>query len=258
MSDQTRRLPRTRTSPFLQHHFATCRAAVRRRQDRHVAVPGHRNPAVRRPVRGLRHHAGRGTPKPSRRRTTTWTAPWASINTVVLLVSSFTMVMAVHAARTDKRKQLIVVPGADPGLRRRLPGHQVRRVLAQVPRGAAARQVLFTTRATPSPASSMFFSFYFMMTGLHGIHILVGMGAIGWVLRRAVRGDFSSALLHAGGPGRALLAPGGSDLDLPVPADVPDQLGSICHLTCHRLTTTADRSSTPPCWPRCWCSPESR
>jgi cytochrome c oxidase subunit 3 len=30
-----------------------------------------------------------------------------------------------------------------------------------------------------------------MMTGLHGLHILGGMAAIGWVLRRAIRGDFS-------------------------------------------------------------------
>ncbi len=36
----------------------------------------------------------------------------------------------------------------------------------------------------------IFFSIYFALTGLHGIHILAGMGAIGWVLWRSVRGDF--------------------------------------------------------------------
>ncbi len=36
----------------------------------------------------------------------------------------------------------------------------------------------------------VFFSIYFALTGLHGIHILAGMAAIGWVLRRAIRGDF--------------------------------------------------------------------
>jgi len=30
------------------------------------------------------------------------------------------------------------------------------------------------------------------MTGLHALHILGGMGVIGWILRRAVRGDFSA------------------------------------------------------------------
>jgi cytochrome c oxidase subunit 3 len=37
-----------------------------------------------------------------------------------------------------------------------------------------------------------FFSIYFLMTGLHGIHVLVGMGLITWILIRSIRGDFSS------------------------------------------------------------------
>ena len=37
-----------------------------------------------------------------------------------------------------------------------------------------------------------------MMTGLHGIHVLIGMGLITWVLMRAGKGEFFSALLHAG------------------------------------------------------------
>ena len=36
----------------------------------------------------------------------------------------------------------------------------------------------------------IFFSIYFLMTGLHGIHVLVGMGAIVWILVRSIRGDF--------------------------------------------------------------------
>jgi cytochrome c oxidase subunit 3 len=39
---------------------------------------------------------------------------------------------------------------------------------------------------------STFFSMYFLMTGLHGVHVLVGMGLISWLLYRAIRGDFSS------------------------------------------------------------------
>lgn len=35
-----------------------------------------------------------------------------------------------------------------------------------------------------------FFAIYFFMTGLHGIHVLVGMGLIAWVILRSVRGDF--------------------------------------------------------------------
>jgi cytochrome c oxidase subunit 3 len=35
-----------------------------------------------------------------------------------------------------------------------------------------------------------FFNIYFLMTGLHGLHVLVGMGLITWVLIRAVGGAF--------------------------------------------------------------------
>lgn len=38
-----------------------------------------------------------------------------------------------------------------------------------------------------------FFSIYFLMTGLHGIHVLVGMGLIAWILLRSARGAFSSS-----------------------------------------------------------------
>jgi len=38
----------------------------------------------------------------------------------------------------------------------------------------------------------IFFSVYFAMTGLHGIHVIVGMIAIGWILTRARKGHFTS------------------------------------------------------------------
>jgi cytochrome c oxidase subunit 3 len=37
-----------------------------------------------------------------------------------------------------------------------------------------------------------FFSCYFLMTGLHGLHVLIGMGVITWLLIRAIRGEFSA------------------------------------------------------------------
>ena len=43
----------------------------------------------------------------------------------------------------------------------------------------------------PPPHTNMFFSIYFAMTGLHGIHVLVGIFVFCWLLFRAVRGDFT-------------------------------------------------------------------
>ncbi|MFO0961831.1 MAG: cytochrome c oxidase subunit 3 [Phycisphaerales bacterium] len=42
------------------------------------------------------------------------------------------------------------------------------------------------------PNSHLFFGIYFAMTGLHGIHVIVGMVVIGWLIWRAMRNDFSS------------------------------------------------------------------
>jgi len=40
------------------------------------------------------------------------------------------------------------------------------------------------------PNQFIFFSFYFMMTGLHGIHVLVGMGLITWLIIKGRNGRF--------------------------------------------------------------------
>jgi cytochrome c oxidase subunit III len=46
----------------------------------------------------------------------------------------------------------------------------------------------------PAPNNvQVFFGIYFAMTGLHGVHVLAGMGAIAWVLLRARRGEFGPA-----------------------------------------------------------------
>lgn len=37
---------------------------------------------------------------------------------------------------------------------------------------------------------ALYFSFYFLMTGIHGLHVLIGMGLIAWVTLRTVRGEF--------------------------------------------------------------------
>lgn len=43
----------------------------------------------------------------------------------------------------------------------------------------------------PPEHTNMFFSIYFAMTGLHGIHVLVGVFIFIWLLIRAIRGDFT-------------------------------------------------------------------
>jgi cytochrome c oxidase subunit 3 len=43
-----------------------------------------------------------------------------------------------------------------------------------------------------SPRSNMFFGLYFCMTGLHAVHVIVGMSLLGWVLWKNQKGAFSA------------------------------------------------------------------
>ncbi len=43
----------------------------------------------------------------------------------------------------------------------------------------------------PPPHTNMFFSIYFAMTGLHGLHVLFGIFVFIWLLFRSIRGDFT-------------------------------------------------------------------
>jgi cytochrome c oxidase subunit 3 len=43
--------------------------------------------------------------------------------------------------------------------------------------------------------AALFFTFYFVATALHGVHMAVGLVLVEWVVRRARRGDFSRRYL---------------------------------------------------------------
>ncbi|HYP14747.1 MAG TPA: cytochrome c oxidase subunit 3 family protein [Bryobacteraceae bacterium] len=113
-----------------------------------------------------------------------------ALNTVVLLISSFTMVMAVHSASTNKQRPLII------NLVITLICAAVFLVVKYFEYDHKIHDGLlpgaFYHGSADPPNQFVFFSFYFMMTGLHGLHILGGMVAISWVLRRAIRGDFNN------------------------------------------------------------------
>jgi len=49
----------------------------------------------------------------------------------------------------------------------------------------------FALTGAEAAGGRLFFIFYFLGTGLHGIHMLVGMGLLVWIIRRARRGEFS-------------------------------------------------------------------
>lgn len=63
------------------------------------------------------------------------------------------------------------------------------------PRGllAPGRAMPVLAEETPVRNVQTFFAIYFAMTGLHGLHVIVGLALIAWLLVRAVKGHFSPA-----------------------------------------------------------------
>jgi cytochrome c oxidase subunit 3 len=140
---------------------------------------------------------------------------WGVINTVVLLISSFTMAMAVHSAQLGRQKKLIVymvvtvlcafafmgiksIEWTEKFQHHLVPGPNFEFLLND-PHAAETGHAL-SPQATEELLArdphierhaQMFFVIYFCLTGLHGVHVLIGMGVITWMIIRARRGEFS-------------------------------------------------------------------
>ena len=114
--------------------------------------------------------------------------PLGTINTAVLIGSSLTMALAVHAAQLNSRKGIMVFIVADDGPRQHVPRHQ-RRSSTRTSFTSTSFQARSSrsTRQFARPAQ-IFFSLYFMMTGLHALHMVVGMGLMIWMLVWAYNG----------------------------------------------------------------------
>jgi len=114
------------------------------------------------------------------------------VNTAVLICSSLTMALAVHGAQVGNRKALIIfliitsllgltflgikgIEYADKFKHHLVPGSGF-----AYP-GTAARQV------------QLFFSLYFAMTGLHALHMIIGIGVMAVLLVKACRGAYTPA-----------------------------------------------------------------
>ncbi|MBP2674363.1 MAG: cytochrome oxidase subunit [Deltaproteobacteria bacterium] len=101
-------------------------------------------------------------------------------NTIVLITSSLTVVLGVDAIRKGKTRLLRMYYGATILL------GAVFLCVKYVEWTAEFRHGVF-------PGTNIFFSLYFTMTGLHGIHVLLGMGVLAYVVVLAGRGRLSES-----------------------------------------------------------------
>jgi cytochrome c oxidase subunit III len=133
-----------------------------------------------------------------------WTEAWIAAshhqsiklgltNTIVLILSSLTVAMGVYFSQTNKKNMLVLMLVLTLILGATFLGIKAVEYYDHwehhlVP-GAGFQ---FHDAPGLEKQAEMFFFVYFCMTGLHAFHMIIGIGIFIWLLRRAMRGDFSS------------------------------------------------------------------
>ena len=114
-----------------------------------------------------------------------------TINTAVLLCSSLTMAMAIHEAQLGNRRMIILfliitmILGAT-FLGIKFYEYYQKYVEHLIP-GTG-----FVWEGRDSAHASLFFIFYFVMTGMHALHMIIGLGVMTVMVVLSARGKFNS------------------------------------------------------------------
>ena len=117
--------------------------------------------------------------------------PLGTINTAVLIGSSLTMALAVRSAQIDARTWIMVfialtmiLGGVFLGIKGVEYSHKFHEHLVPGPD--------FQFERPFAQPAQIFFSLYFVMTGLHALHMIIGMGLMVWMLWWAYNGTFAN------------------------------------------------------------------
>jgi cytochrome c oxidase subunit 3 len=123
--------------------------------------------------------------------------PLGTINTAVLICSSLTVALSVQAAHMGKRKLLVTlllitlvlglvflgIKGVEWNQKfeeHHVPGYSF--------------DVSNMAKESPVPIDAqraqLFFSLYFAMTGMHALHMVIGVGLFTWLTYKAWKGTF--------------------------------------------------------------------
>lgn len=139
-----------------------------------------------------------------------------TLNTFLLITSSFTMALGVHYNQTNERKKAVISLaftvlfaigfmivkffeyhhkihlGLVPGKYFHNPEYLQRVVdfATNLQTSSSAYQDLDISSL--KKFAPLYFGFYFVMTGLHGLHVFIGACLITWMMIRTAKGNFSS------------------------------------------------------------------
>ncbi len=113
-----------------------------------------------------------------------------TFNTIVLITSSLTMALAIRSMQINKKNHTIAylimtLLFALVFLIVKYFEYSHKIELGQLP------GTLYTFQGIDGTNPHIFFGIYFAMTGLHAVHVILGMAVIGWALNKTVKNQFS-------------------------------------------------------------------
>jgi cytochrome c oxidase subunit 3 len=115
-----------------------------------------------------------------------------AVNTVVLIGSSLTIALAIRSAQLNDQKKIFYYLIATIALATLFLVIKYFEYTAKFDVGILPG-AMYTFEGIDHPKANIFFSIYYMMTGLHGLHVVIGIGLMVWLLVRVKAGDYSSA-----------------------------------------------------------------
>ena len=113
------------------------------------------------------------------------------LNTLVLITSSLTMALAIRSLQVDRAKAAVNYLWTTFGLAGLflvIKGFE----WAHKFKVGELWGKYYTNTEIPGTNPHLFFTMYFAMTGLHGIHVVIGMAVILWLIVRTRKGHFSA------------------------------------------------------------------
>jgi len=120
-------------------------------------------------------------------------------NTIILLTSSLTMVLSIVAIQRSDRAKSLLFLGATLVLGAAFLVNKGFEWAAKIHHGLYPNS---THLATLPPGEQVFFGLYYAMTGLHGLHVVAGLGVLSVIFVMLWRGKIRSddyVLLENGG-----------------------------------------------------------
>lgn len=113
-----------------------------------------------------------------------------TINTYVLLTSSLTVALALHAMRVGRPRRTVALLGATMALGVAFLVLKGLEYAEHLRDGIAPGGYYHATGEAPHGAV-LYVTLYYLLTGMHALHVTAGLCVLGWLALRARRGDFS-------------------------------------------------------------------